>query len=67
MFIERAIHRTPPRSSGAKRRPTWVALAENIALRWSAGRAPDRFYKHLAPLEPEHYVIAALVALLKIG
>jgi len=35
------------------------AIAGNIALRWSAGRAHTGFYKHLAPLEPEPCLLAA--------
>ena len=38
-------------------------IAGNIALLRSAGRSHNRFNKHLAPLEPEHCLVAAQPAL----
>jgi hypothetical protein len=59
MFIERHLERFLLAPSGAKRKPRLRTIAENIALRWSAVLLTTGFYKHLAPLEPEPYLIAA--------
>ena len=42
MFIEPEISKMNSRSRGAKRRLDLLTIAENIALRWSAGRAHNR-------------------------
>jgi hypothetical protein len=60
MFIEPAAKKVllaPAERNGLQ------TIAGNIALRWSAGRAHNGFYKHLAPLEPEHHLVAAYGAL----
>ena len=64
MFIERATSKKfllapAERNRGLRDLPS----LEDIALRWSAGRVHNGFYKHLAPLEPEQYWVAAKAAL----
>jgi len=64
MFIERATSkRLLPAPAERNRRPERLLLPENIALRWSAGRVQNGFYKHLAPLEPGEYWVAAEASL----
>jgi hypothetical protein len=59
MFIEPAAKY----SSSPQRSETDLStIRGNIALRGSAGRAYNCFYKHLAPLEPKHYLVAVLAA-----
>jgi hypothetical protein len=51
MFIERATsERFLLAPAERNRGPTCLLLPQDIALRWSAGRVHNGFYKHLAPL-----------------
>jgi hypothetical protein len=60
MFIERASSKTLLRCSGAKCKPDYLVSSPE-ALRSAGARVVVRigFYKHLAPLEPEHYLVEA--------
>jgi hypothetical protein len=54
MFIENANPTIPPRSSGEKR--TCVPLQETLRSAGARGGcSKPGFYKHSAPLEPEHF------------
>jgi glycosyltransferase involved in cell wall biosynthesis len=57
MFIEPATSKRFLLAPAERNRGPTYRLPEDIALRWSAGRVHNGFYKHLAPLEPEHHVI----------
>jgi len=60
MFIERAISKrsllAPAERNGS---PTCAPLPETLRSAGARVVLTTGFYKHLAPLEPEHYLIAA--------
>lgn len=57
MFIERAL-RDSPSSGGAEGGGSRIFISGNIALLWGASIGMTaRVHKHLAPLEPECYLV----------
>jgi len=63
MFIEREFQKIPPRSSGAKWKPDLLTIAGTLRSAGARVVLITGFYKHSAPLEPEHYLVAAWAAL----